>query len=334
MPHAAAPTSIELVTDGLRLEVVTAGAAVRRLVVADDDGEVDVVLGHTDPLTYAVNGGYLGATIGRFGNRLAGGRFTLGGTEHVITANEGGTALHGGLDGFDRRAWTVVERDERHVRLGLHSPDGDQGFPGALDVTVTYSVAPGLVRIDYVATTDRDTVVSLTNHSYFNLDGEASGPIDAHELTLSAEAFTPTDAHLLPTGEVRDVAGSPFDFRRPTRIGDALAADDEQLGFGQGLDHNFAVTGSALRHVATLRGRSGRTLVVESDQPGVQVYTGAHFDGTVVGTSGTAYGPRAGIALETQGFPDAPNHAGFPSAVLRAGETYASTTTWRLASDR
>jgi aldose 1-epimerase len=330
MPDAAAPTSIELVTDGLLLEVLTAGAAVRRLVVSDGHGEANVVLGHADPWTYVVDGGYLGATIGRFGNRLAGGRFTLDGVEHVVTTNEGTTALHGGLDGFDRRDWTVVEQDERQVRLGLHSPDGDQGFPGALDVTVTFSVAPGLVRIDYAATADRDTVVNLTNHAYFNLDGEASGPVDAHELTLSADAFTPTDANLLPTGEIRDVTGSPFDLRHPTRIGDALAVDDEQLTYGQGLDHHFVVTGSRLRHVATLRGRSGRTLVVESDQPGVQVYTGAHFDGTVVGTSGTAYGPRAGIALETQGFPDAPNHAGFPSAVLRAGEPYASTTIWRL----
>jgi aldose 1-epimerase len=253
--------------------------------------------------------------------------------EHVVTANEGGNALHGGLDGFDRRPWTVEEQGPSHVRLALHSPDGDQGFPGALDVTVTYRVEPGLVRIGYSATADRDTVLSLTNHTYFNLDGEGSGPVDEHDLTVSADAFTPTDAQLLPTGEVRDVTGTPFDLRRPTRLGDALSGDDEQLVHGKGLDHNFVVRGTGLRHVATLRGASGRTLDIESDQPGVQVYTGAHFDGTVVGTSGTAYGPRAGIALETQGFPDAPNHAHFPSTVLRAGETYASTTTWRLTRD-
>ncbi|KRF40294.1 aldose epimerase family protein [Terrabacter sp. Soil810] len=335
MPSSAptTPTSIELVADGLVLEVVTAGAAVRRLLVTDAEGDTNVALGHADPMTYAADGGYLGATIGRYGNRLSRARFTLDGVEHTITANEGDNALHGGLDGFDRRAWTVQEQGPSHVRLALHSPDGDQGFPGALDVTVTYRVEPDLVRIDYSATVDRATVLSLTNHTYFNLDGEGSGPVDEHDLAVSADAFTPTDAQLLPTGEVRDVTGTPFDLRRPTRLGDALAGDDEQLVHGQGLDHNFVVRGTGLRHVATLRGASGRTLVIESDQPGVQVYTGAHFDGTVVGTSGTAYGPRAGIALETQGFPDAPNHAHFPSTVLRAGETYASTTTWRLTRD-
>lgn len=332
MPPTA-PTSIELAADGILLEVVTAGAAVRRVVVVDDHGPVDVALGFADAAAYGTGMDYLGATIGRYGNRIAGAGFALDGVEHVLVANEKGNTLHGGLEGFDQREWSVVEQDERHVRLALHSPDGDQGFPGALDVTVTYSVEPGLVRIDYTATTDRDTVVSLTNHAYFNLDGESSGPVDDHELTISADAFTVAGAALLPTGELRDVTGTPFDFRTPTRLGDALARDDEQLVLGGGIDHNLVVRGSGLRHVATLRGTSGRTLVVESDQPGVQVYTGSHFDGTVVGTSGTAYGPRAGIALETQGFPDAPNHVGFPSTVLRAGETHASTTTWRLGRE-
>ena len=328
-----APTSIELVADDIRLEVVTAGAAVRRLVLTDEEHPVDVVLGFADRTAYGTGLDYLGATIGRYGNRIAGARFALDGASHRLTPNENGNTLHGGAQGFDQRDWTVVEQDDRHVRLALRSPDGDQGFPGALDVTVTFSVGPKLVRIDYAATTDRDTVVSLTNHAYFNLDGDASGPVDDHELTLSADAFTVAGAQLLPTGELRDVTGTPFDFRRPTRIGDALAADDDQLALGGGIDHNLVVRGSGLRHVATLRGTSGRTLVVESDQPGVQVYTGAHFDGTVVGTSGTAYGARAGVALETQGFPDAPNQAGFPSTVLRAGDTYASTTTWRLGRE-
>lgn len=327
------PTSIELTADGLLLEVVTAGAAVRRLLVSDIEGETNVVLGHLDPMTYAVDGGYLGATIGRFGNRLAGARFTLDGVEHRLAANEGRNALHGGLEGFDQRDWTVEEQGPSHVRLGLHSPDGDQGFPGALDVSVTYTVAPGSVRIDYEATTDADTVVSLTNHTYFNLDGEGNGPVDAHRLTVSADTFTPVDAELIPTGEVRDVTGTPFDLRRPTVVADALSHQDEQLVHGGGIDHNLVVPGAGMRHVATLRGTSGRTLEVRSDQPGVQVYTGAHFDGTVTGTGGTAYGPRAGIALETQGFPDAPNHANLPSTRLRAGERHTSTTTWRLGRE-
>jgi aldose 1-epimerase len=325
------PTSVELRAEGLLLEVLTAGAAVRRLEVTDDDGPpVGIVLGHADPRTYATDGGYLGATIGRFGNRIAGAAFDLDGETHALTANEGTTTLHGGADGFDRRAWTIVDRDDSGVTFALHSPDGDQGFPGALDVTVTYAVEAGRVRIDYTAVTDRDTVVNLTNHSYFNLDGEGSGPVDDHWLTLSASAFTPTDSLLIPTGEVRGVHGTPFDFRRSRRLGEALSHRDEQLTYGQGLDHNFVVAGLGLRHVATLRGASGRTLAVESDQPGVQVYTGAHFDGTVTGTSGTAYGPRAGIALETQGFPDAPNHFDFPTTVLRAGTEHRTTTVWRL----
>ncbi len=325
------PTSVELRAEGLLLEVLTAGAAVRRLEVTDDDGlPVGIVLGHADSRTYVTDGGYLGATIGRFGNRIAGARFDLDGVTHALTANEGTTTLHGGADGFDHRAWTVVDRDDTGVTFGLHSPDGDQGFPGALDVTVTYAVEAGRVRIDYTAVSDRDTVVNLTNHSYFNLDGEGSGPVDDHWLTLSAGAFTPTDALLVPTGEVRGVDGTPFDFRRSRRLGEALSHPDEQLTHGKGIDHNFVVAGAGLRHVATLRGASGRTLAVESDQPGVQVYTGAHFDGTVTGTSGTAYGPRAGIALETQGFPDAPHHADFPSTVLRAGTEHRTTTVWRL----
>jgi aldose 1-epimerase len=327
----APPTSVELRADGILLELLTAGAAVRRLEVPSVDGRaVGIVLGHADTRRYVTDGGYLGATIGRFGNRIAGACFELDGEMHHLPANEGHNTLHGG-DGFDHRPWTVVGQDATSVRFGLHSPDGDQGFPGALDVTVAYAVGPGVVHIDYTASCDRDTVVNLTHHSYFNLDGEGSGPVDDHELTLSSSAFTPTDALLIPTGEVRDVDGTPFDFRHPRRLGEALAHRDEQLDHGKGFDHNFVVDGEGLRHVATLRGASGRTLVVESDQPGVQVYTGAHFDGTVTGTSGTAYGPLAGIALETQGFPDAPHHSTFPSTVLRAGVTWRSTTVWRLS---
>ncbi|NUO33833.1 MAG: galactose mutarotase [Dermatophilaceae bacterium] len=329
----AQPTIIELVADGIRLEIVTAGAAVRRLVVTGADGPADVVLGLADPSAYGSGLDYLGATIGRYGNRIRGGRFTLDGVSHQLSTNENGNTLHGGVEGFDQRVWTVVDRSPDRLTLGLHSPDGDQGFPAALDVTVTYAVSAGSVTIEYRATTDRDTVVSLTNHTYFNLDDGGAGPVDDHTLEVTADAFTVVDAALLPTGELREVTGTPFDLRTPQRLGDVLARDDEQLRFGGGVDHNLVVRGTGPRHVATLRGRSGRTLVVESDQPGVQVYTGAHFDGTLVGTGGTAYGPRAGIALETQGFPDAPNHDHFPSQVLRPGETYASTTTWRIGHD-
>ncbi len=326
------PTSIELVTDGLTLEVLTAGAAVRRLVVEDghSDGPVDVVLGHRDAATYSTDGGYLGAVVGRYANRIAGGRFTLDGTEYHLDTNEGANTLHGGADGFDRRRWTVAEAGADHLRLRLTSPDGDQGFPGRLEAEVTYRVAPGLVRLDYAATTDRATVLNLTNHAYLNLDGEGSGSVDGHLLRVEADTVAPVGPDLLPTG-LATVAGTPLDWRAPRRIGTVLQDDHEQLRRARGLDHHFVIRGSGMRTAAVLTGRSGRTLTVESDQPGVQVYTGGHFDGTAVGLSGRPYGARAGIALETQGFPDAPNRPELASTVLRPGEVFRTTTVWRLA---
>ena len=329
-PHAAPPRSIVLRDTGVELEVLTAGAAVRRLRVGVGDAAADVVLGHPDPMTYRFNGGYLGAVVGRVANRLAGGRFTVDGESVAVPTNEGDNTLHGGFEGFDRMPWTVEERSDTHVRLALTSPDGDGGFPGRVDVTVTYAVSPGEVRIDYVATSDRPTPFNVTNHSYVNLDGEGSGPVDDHLLGVAASAYTPTDAALLPTGEVRPVDGSAFDLRQPRRLGDVLAVDDEQLRYGQGLDHNLVLDGTGLRLAARLEGAGGRVLEVHTDRPGVQVYTGAHFDGTVVGLSGRPYGPRAGIALETQGFPDAPNHEGFPDITLRPGAPFRSTTLWRF----
>lgn len=331
MPSGHRPASVEITTDGLNLEVLTTGAAVRRLVVQDDHspGPVDVVLGHRDPGTYVADGGYLGAVVGRYANRIAGGRFTLDGTAHHLTTNEGPNTLHGGTDGFDRREWTVTDSGPDHVRLRLTSPDGDQGFPGRLEAEVCYRVAPGTVCLDYTATTDRATVVNLTNHAYVNLDGEGSGSIDEHALRVDADTVAPVGPDLLPTG-LAPVGGTPLDWRAPRRIGTLLDDDDEQLQHGRGLDHHFVVRGSGMRTAAVLTGRSGRTLTVETDQPGVQVYTGGHFDGTVVGLSGRRYGARAGIALETQGFPDAPNRPDLPSPVLRPGELFRTTTVWRL----
>ena len=324
------PRLIELRVGTLRLELVSTGAAVRRLVVLEDAGPVDVVLGHADPAAYGTADGYLGATIGRFGNRIVAGRFSLDGTEHALSTNQYGNTLHGGVDGFDTREWSVVDEGADRVALALSSPDGDQGFPGRLDVTVTFTLAPGTVRIYYAARTDAPTVVNLTNHAYFQLDGAGSGPIDDHRLMVRAGSFLPVREDLVPTGDVRAVDGTPFDLRRARRLGDVLATDDDQLRRAGGLDHNFVLEGSGMRTVARLSGASGRWLEVDTDRPGLQVYTGAHFDGTTVGLDGRPHGPRAGVALETQGFPDAPNHPEFPSTVLRPGETYRSTTTWRL----
>lgn len=329
-PHAAPPESITLRANRIELEVLAVGATVRRLQVGEADSAVDVVLGHADPQAYRFAGGYLGAVVGRVANRLAGGRFTIDGETISVPANERGNTLHGGFEGFDRMPWTVEEVDATHVRLTLTSHDGDNGFPGRVDVTVTYAVSPGEVRIDYTATSDRPTPFNVTNHTYFQLDGEGSGPVDDHVLHVPASGFTPVDAGLLPTGEVRPVDGTPFDLREPRRIGDVLALDDEQLRHGQGLDHNLVLDGSGLRLAARLRGAGGRVLEVITDQPGLQVHTGAHVDDSVLGPSGRTYGPRAGIALETQGFPDAPNHRGFPGTILRPGIPFRSTTIWRL----
>lgn len=337
-PHAAAPQSITLRADGIELEVLSAGASVRRLRVGgtgDDTSQgVDIVLGHADPQTYRFAGGYLGATIGRLANRLAGGSFTIDGETFHVPTNEGTTTLHGGFNGFDRMPWHVTARTDTQVRLTLTSPDGDNGFPGTVDVSVTYTVSPGQVRIDYTATTDRATPFSITNHAYVNLDGEDSGTVDGHDLEVTASAMLPIDEANLPTGEIRPVEGTAFDLREPRRVGDVLAADDEQLRRGKGLDHTFVLDGptgeTGLRRAARLSGANGRALEVLTDQPGVQVYTGAHFDHSILGLSGATYGPRAGIALETQGFPDAVHHPHFPDTVLRPGIPLRSTTIWRL----
>lgn len=325
------PRTLDLTTDGLRLELVTAGAAVRRLVLDDGpEGPVDVVVGLADVSSYVADGGYLGATIGRYGNRIDAGTFVLDGVRHTLTTNQFGNTLHGGVEGFDRRGWAVVDHGSDHVTFALTSPDGDQGFPGALEVTASYRVVPGGVVLEYTARTDAPTVVSLTNHAYFTLDGVGSGTVDDHVVEVPASTYLPVREDLVPTGETAPVAGTLFDLRRPRRVGDVLGHDDEQLRRAGGLDHCFVVDGEGERVAARLTGRSGRRLTVSTDLPGVQVYTGAHFDGTQTGLDGAPLLARCGVALETQGLPDAPNHPDFPSTVLRPGEEYRTRTTWRF----
>lgn len=327
----APPRSMTLAADGIELEVLDVGAAVRRLVLADADGtRTDVVLGHRDPAQYVRGAGYLGVMVGRLANRLDGGRFVLDGTTHEVPTNDRGNALHGGVAGFDRARWVVERLGPAEVSLSHVSPDGDQGFPGELRAEVTYTVGGGEVRISARATTDRPTVVNLTNHTYFNLDGEASGDVEDHQLAVHADSWLPTREDQVPTGEVRPVEGTPFDLREPRRLGDVHAQPSPDLDIGRGLDHHFVVPGHGLRPAARLVGASGRSLEVLTDAPGVQVYTGAHFDETATGISGTRYPRRAGTALEAQAFPDAPNHAAFPSVVLRPGGVFRWTTVWRL----
>ncbi len=325
-----APRSTTLRSGSLALEVLDAGAAVRRLVVDDGSGPVDVVLGHADPRTYVTGGGYLGATIGRFTNRLARGRFVLDGIVHEVPANDGANALHGGPVGFDARTWTVLEEGATRVTYGLTSPDGDQGLPGEVTARATYTVTDDSVTIDHHATTTRATLLGLTNHAYLNLDGEATGDVLDHVLAVAASAYTPVLPDLLPTGEVAPVDGTPFDLRTPRRIGDVLGLPSEQLERAGGLDHNLVLDGTGLRRAARLVGASGRWLELHTDRPALQVYTGAHFDGTVTGLAGRPYRRGAGVALETQGYPDAPHHEGFPSGVLHPGEVFTARTVWRI----
>ncbi|HEY8305371.1 MAG TPA: aldose epimerase family protein [Lapillicoccus sp.] len=317
---------------GPQLRVSELGASVNSLVTRDRHGAAqELVLAHATLGARLASTAYLGSTVGRYANRIAAGSFRLDHREHVVATNEGRNALHGGRDGFDRRLWQTVSTTDCAVRLAMVSPDGDQGFPGALTVQVTFEVRDDSVSILYEARTTAPTVVNLTNHSYFNLDGHLSNGIDDHLLTVHADTYTPVDAQLIPLGHVQSVAGTPFDLNAGTRIGDVTRNPHPQLLLTHGLDHHFDVRGDGLRRHATLFSpRSGLTLTVSSDQPGLQVYSGNFLDGSVTGPHGRTYRQGAGIALETQHAPNSPNRPQLPSTVLRPGEIFRSITIWDL----
>jgi aldose 1-epimerase len=354
-PFGTAPdgTPVErwtLANGDLTVRVLTYGGVIQTLEVPDAHGDVDnVVLGFEDVAGYASDGDpYFGSLIGRYGNRIAGGTFTLDGETYQLPLNDGPNTLHGGPDGFDDEVWTatdVGDDDVAALELELVSPDGDQGFPGTLTTTVTYTLdADSRLAVHYEATTDAPTVVNLTQHTYWNLAGEGSGSIYDHELQIDASGYTPVDETLIPTGEIAPVAGTPFDFREPTAIGARIREADQQILFGQGYDHNWALdreddgaregsdSEDALEQAAVLHDPdSGRTLTITTTEPGLQFYSGNFLDGTLVGTGGTVYRQGDGLALETQHFPDSPNQPGFPSTELRPGETYDSTTVFELS---
>jgi galactose mutarotase-like enzyme len=317
---------------GAVVEVLTLGAAVHRLHVAGGDGvRRNVVLGHPDVEERLASTYYLGATIGRYANRIAHGSFPLGGRTVQVATNDRGHSLHGGPGGFDTRLWDVVEHSADEVVLATTSPDGDQGFPGRVRAEVAYRVRGSTIGVTMQATTDATTVVNLTNHTYFHLGGEGTGTVDHHLLLVEADSYTPVDGTGIPLGEHEPVAGTAFDLRRPRRIGDALRSDHAQVVATQGLDHNYVVRGEGLRRAALLTAPATATsLEVWSDQPGLQVYTGNFLDGSRRGTSGATYRRHDGIALETQLFPDSPNRPAWPSPVLEPGETYRSTIEWRF----
>ena len=323
----------------LRAEILSYGATVVSLSVPDRDGRIDdVVMGFDDLAGYLGGREYLGALIGRCANRIAGARFTLDGIEHRLAANEGDNHLHGGLAGFDKVLWHATPRSTPAgpaLELSYDSPHGEEGYPGNLSVRVTYTLEPDALRIDYSATSDQNTVINLTNHSYWNLAGHAAGSILSHRLILDAKRFAAVGPELIPTGELREVTGTPFDFRQPAAIGARIDDDDEQLQVAGGYDHSFEVEGGdgRLRRAARVSEPiSGRVLEVLTTEPAVQLYTGNMLDGTR-GKAGAVYHKRSGFCLETQHHPDSPNQPTFPTTTLRAGALYSTTTVYRFATE-
>ena len=326
---------------GMEVEIINYGADIVSLKVPDRNGKIaDVVLGYDDLDGYQADKSYLGASVGRYGNRIAAGRFTLDGATFHLPRNEGPNCLHGGVRGFNKRLWTAADAsraDAQVLEFGYTSVDGEEGFPGTLVAKVTFTLPSDKneLRIDYTATTDKATVVNLTNHSYFNLTGVPAEEILDHRLVLHAAKFTPVDATLIPTGEERSVADGPFDFRKPTAIGARIDQDDPQLRFARGYDHNWILeeAGNDLHAAAEVYDpASGRALEVQTTEPGIQFYSGNFLDGTVRGKAGQCYGHRAAFCLETQHFPDSPNHANFPPTELKPGQTYTSTTIFRFST--
>lgn len=328
---------------GMRVEILTYGGIVRSILAPDRDGELaNVALGFAGIDDYVHRNPYFGAITGRYANRIAGGRFTLDGVEYRLATNQAPNHLHGGMVGFDKRIWAPARLDEGSdpgLRLTYTSPDGEEGYPGTLEVEVDYRVcADDSLRIDHRATTDAPTIVNLTNHTLFNLAGEGAGDVYGHTLTILAERYVPVDATSIPLGTLAPVTGTPMDFRTPTTIGARLGEPFDQLVPGRGYDHTWVLDrapgdGPALA-ARVVEPRSGRTLELLTSEPGVQVYVGNFLDGTLIGPSGRPYGRGAGLALETQHFPDSPNHPAFPSAVVRPGERYETTTVFRLGVER
>jgi aldose 1-epimerase len=329
----------------IELNAITYGGIITSLLVPDRTGQMgDVVLGHAALDDYLRNPAYLGAVVGRYANRIAYGRFVLDGEAHTLATNDNDHHLHGGRYGFDRQLWnaeTFESDTEAGVILSRTSPDGEEGYPGALDVTVRYLVPAARdadeggrsVVVEYEAACSRPTIVNLTQHTYFNLGGETSASVLDHELQIDADRYTPVDPTLIPTGDLAPVAGTPFDFRSPARIGDRIDLRHQQIRQAKGFDHNFVLADGdrALAPAATLRDRqSGRALSVATTEPGLQFYSGQLLDGRTIGAYRRVHSAHAGLCLETQHFPDSPNHSHFPSVVLRPGHTFRSTTVWRF----
>jgi aldose 1-epimerase len=327
----------------MRVRILTYGGILQTIEVPDRRGRLgNVTLGFDNLADYVARSPYFGCITGRYANRIAEGRFTLDGTAYQLPINNPPNSLHGGDVGFDKHVWAATEIRDRHsvgLRLTFTSPDGDQGYPGTLRSTVTYTLTrDNEIKMDYRATTDKPTVVNLTNHAYFNLNGEGTGSIEDHKLRLNATRYTPVDATLIPTGTIDPVAGTPMDFTRSTAIGERIRDGFPQLVIGRGYDHNYVLdrrdpTYRKLELAAQVADPdSGRQLTITTTEPGIQFYSGNFLDGTLVGTSGRMYRQGDGFALETQHYPDSPNQPAFPSTVLRPGQVYQTTTIYQFGT--
>lgn len=322
---------VTLSSEGIEVVLLSWGARLARLWVPDRQGVMaDIVLGHHSLEDWQTHGAYVGATCGRYANRIAGGRFALDGRSIGLDRNEGANTLHGGAQGFDLKHWRIADHSDRHVTFAATSPDGEMGFPGRLEVTTTYRLGAGSLTVEMTATTDAPTVVNLVNHAYFNLAGQGAGDVMGHVLQIEAGHYLPVDASQIPTGEILSVAGTAFDFRQPRAIGARLPGPG-------GFDHNFCLSAppgpDGLRPCLTAtEPATGRRLRLSTTEPGVQLYTGAHFAGTP-GKAGARYPRFAGFAVETQRFPDAPNRPHFPPARLDPGQTYRHILRMDVTSD-
>ena len=338
--EAGTPADLYTLTNknGLEAKITAYGGVIVTLKVPDRNGEfTDVTLGYETLAEYEKGTAHFGSLIGRYGNRIGKGKFTLNGVEYTLAQNNGENHLHGGPLGFGRKVWDAEEIAGPALKLSYLSKDGEEGYPGNLSVTVVYSLTDdNELKIGYSATTDKETVVNLTNHAYFNLAGAGEGNILGHELMLNADRFTPVDGGLIPTGELRSVKGTPFDFTQPEVIGTRIEDDDEQLKLGLGYDHNFVLNssdGSPALAARVYEPASGRVMEVFTTEPGVQFYTGNFLNGSDTGKGGKVYQRRYGFCLETQHFPDSPNIPEFPSVVLKPGEKYETTTIYKFSAE-
>ncbi len=329
-------------TQGMRVRILTYGGIVQSMTAPDRQGNFrNVTLGLATLKEYQAESPYFGAIIGRYANRIDEGTFTLDGTTYHLPINNPPNSLHGGTRGFDKRLWQPTPLEQNGtvgLRLTRVSPDGEMGYPGTMHITVTYTLTnTNGLRMDYRATTDQDTIINLTNHAYFNLAGEGSGTVYDQRMMINADHFTPIDSTLIPTGRIAPVAGTPFDFTEPRAIGSRIRDGVQQIVFAHGYDHNWVLNGTGGHGNLTLAARaydpaSGRVLTVLTDQPGVQFYTGNFLDGSIVGISGKTYRQGDAFTLETQHYPDSPNHKNFPTTVLRAGDVFTSSTVYQFSA--